>query len=610
MHQNNHIFAYIIKFALLFFTLFLFTSTAVSANSNVVVTDDTSSYTDFKVDYLIEKPNQLLTIEEVSTLPFTKHTNNAFSFGYKKNNFWFRFTIQNNSNHEKDMVLELTEVIHKTVDLYVVSDTIVHQKNGLRIPVQNREIKESTPSFPLHLKAGEHKEIYLKVATIYGLFGAIHLKTEEQYQKDIQLKKYLYLAYFSGILMIMFYNIVIFLYLRDKMYFYYISYVFVFMLWAANFKGILLPYTNIEIYNLLQMTIPIFFTLLILFSQSILETKKYFIRLHRILNGFIVVCIVTLIWMSISIKSGFYFMNIVATPLLPFLLIVAIWALYKKHTITKIYLPALTVYILGMILLSLMAIGILPYTVELSHAAMIGAIFEIVLFSLLLAYRISIVRKESLETREQLLKQQKTESTRLFHAVAEKTMALNLAKKELEEELAKKIALEKHLKHLASTDPLTGLYNRRAFFDICDVEMKNARTDNTQLTCLIIDIDHFKHINDTYGHDIGDKVISTLAKLMIDNTRTMDYIGRIGGEEFAVLMPNTDMDSAFQIADRLRENIAKNEIILNPSVISISVSIGLSYLTHEDKNIHTLLKRADTALYEAKENGRNQVCYL
>jgi diguanylate cyclase (GGDEF)-like protein len=140
--------------------------------------------------------------------------------------------------------------------------------------------------------------------------------------------------------------------------------------------------------------------------------------------------------------------------------------------------------------------------------------------------------------------------------------------------------------------------------------MKNARTDNTQLTCLIIDIDHFKHINDTYGHDIGDKVISTLAKLMIDNTRTMDYIGRIGGEEFAVLMPNTDMDSAFQIADRLRENIAKNEIILNPSVISISVSIGLSYLTHEDKNIHTLLKRADTALYEAKENGRNQVCYL
>jgi len=241
---------------------------------------------------------------------------------------------------------------------------------------------------------------------------------------------------------------------------------------------------------------------------------------------------------------------------------------------------------------------------------MFGSFFEILLFSLLLAYRINTVREDSEKTQKELILQQKTESTRLFHTVAEKTMALNRAKEQLEKELDKKEALEKHLKHLASTDPMTELLNRRAFFDICDKIMIRASKTQQKLACLIIDIDHFKVINDTYGHDMGDKVIKVIAKLMQENTRTIDYIGRIGGEEFAILMPNTDMEAAYQISDRLRENISKYKILLNNKNVSITVSIGLSYLTHEDKNIHTLLKRADTALYEAKDNGRNQVCCI
>ena len=610
MHKNNFVLKYINKCILLFFSILILAPNNLSANPKVTLTDNVSSYTEFQVEYLMEKKGQTLSIEEVLKLPFTQNTSNALSLGYNKNISWFHFTIHNHSDHAKDMVLEFTETLHKTVDLYVVSDTITHKKNGLHVPMTARQIKESTPSFPLHFKAGEQKEVYLNIATTYALFGAIHVKTKKQYEKDIQLKKYIYLAYFSSIIMLMLYNFMIFLYLRDKIYFYYISYVFLFIIWTANFKGLLLPYIDMRTYDLLQVAIPIFFVLLILFSQSILETKKYFLHLHKILNGFIFICGTALVWMLISMHEGFQFMNIIIALLLPFLWAVAFWALYKKHTIAKIYLPALSIYILGIIILSLMALGILPYSVLVSNAAIIASIFEIILFSLLLAFRINVVRQESLITREELLEQQKTESTRLFHAVAEKTMALKLAKKELEAELDKKISLEKHLKHLASTDPLTELYNRRAFFDICDVELKNARNDNTELTCLIIDIDHFKNVNDTHGHDVGDKVISYIAKLMIDNTRTIDYIGRIGGEEFAVLMPDTDMDSAFQIADRLRANIAKHEINLKTQVLSITVSIGLSYLTHEDKNIHTLLKRADTALYEAKENGRNQVCFL
>jgi diguanylate cyclase (GGDEF)-like protein len=224
----------------------------------------------------------------------------------------------------------------------------------------------------------------------------------------------------------------------------------------------------------------------------------------------------------------------------------------------------------------------------------------------------NIIRNEAFESREKLIKQQQSESTRLFHSVSEKTKEINFAKKELEAELRNKIEMEKHLQKLASTDPMTDLYNRRAFFEISELEVSESKSEESPLTCLVIDIDHFKRINDTYGHDVGDKVITAVSKLMVLNTRTKDHIGRIGGEEFAVLMPKTSSEAAYQIADRLRENISKHLIAIegNESV-QITISIGLSTLNDDqDETIHTLLKRADTALYKAKHNGRNQVCCI
>ncbi len=602
---------FVIKFLItpiLFLSIF---STSATANAHLYLENNISSYTNFKVDYYIENPMEYIDINKISDINFTKQTSNAFSFGYNENTFWFHITIENNCSKTKNMVLELTEIIHKTVDLYVISNHTIQQiENGLHVPIQNRAIKEVIPSFPLRFLPYEKKDIYLKLSSLYGVFGAIQLKTKEQFNADLQLKKYLYLIYFTAVIVIGLYNIILFFYLWEKIYLFYIAHIFVFILWVANYKGLLLPYITMRTSDLLQITIPIFFIFFVLFSQAILETKKYVPFLHKILSSFIMVSLVSLIWMLFSMHYGFYFMNATAVPLFPLLVVISFWALYRKRNAAKIYFIALCIYIIGMSLFSLLALGILPYNLYFSHAAIIGSFFEIVLFSLLLAYRIDTVRQHSEKTKQELITQQKTENTRLFHTVAEKTMALHRAKEQLEKELAHKEALEKHLKHLASTDPMTELLNRRAFFDVCDNAMIDACSNRHELACLIIDIDYFKKINDSYGHDTGDYVIKTIATLMLKNTRNIDYIGRIGGEEFAILMPDTDKDSAYQIADRLRENISKHTILHNGINISVTVSIGLSYLTHEDENIHTLLKRADTALYEAKENGRNQICCL
>ena len=597
-----------IKLLIFLIILFLVPTTLLSDIPIVNLEKNISSYNDFQIEYLMEEPGESLGIEEISKMSFTKTISNAFTFGYKENNFWFRFSVYNDSKEPKKMVLELTEIFHKKVDLYILSDPIIHKKNGLRIPVEEREIQESNPAFALYFAPHETKELYVNIASIYAVFGALKLKTSEQFYKDTQLKDNIYIFYFGAIIAIALYNLFIFFYSREKIYLYYVSYVLAFVIWAANYKGLLLPYTTIETYDILQITIPIFFTMLILFSQTVLETKNYFPYFHKTLNGFLVILFVSFIWMLLSMHSGFYFMNLLSSPLLPFLLLMSFWALYKGHKIAKIYLIGLSIYIVSMILISQLALGMIPYSILVSNAPIIGSFFEIMLFSLLLAYRINLFREKTLEVQEKLLAQESTERSRLFHAVAEKTVALNNANRRLAKELEEKEELEKHLKHQASTDPLTGLINRRYFFDTCIKEIEHAIRYDTRLSYLTIDIDNFKAINDTYGHPFGDEVIRSLAQQMVENSRTTDYVGRIGGEEFAILMPATGMDAAFHIADRLRENIAKHKIIFENKVVQVTVSIGLSYYRKKDDDIQTIIKRSDKALYEAKESGRNKVC--
>jgi len=610
--MKNNLFTAFIK--IIFMMLLIVIPTIATANANLVLNNHDKTYTNFNINYFIEPDGQFYDIEDIQDINFTKTTNSNISLGFQDNEVWFQLNIQNNSTSDKDMILEFTEIIHKVVDLYTISESeqISYKENGLSISVNKREVEESTPSFKLHFNAGESKEIYIKVKSIHGIYGAIELKDEALYREEIQIKKYLYLAYLTALVTIILYNLIYFLYFKDRGYLYYILYVTLFGLWVANFKGLILPFINQEIFDILQLVIPLFFISLLLFSQAILETEKHHKTLHTIYNNIIYISLGAIMWMVISPSSGFYVMNLLATPLLLITLGSALWQLCDKSIIQRIYILTLAVFSISMTFMALLTFGILPYSYFLSTLIVIVSIIEIVLFSLLLAYRINIVRKESFESREKLLEQQKSESTRLFHTVAEKTKELKRAKKEIEEELRKKIELEKHLQHLASTDPMTELYNRRAFFDISELEVSGAKSNEDELACLVIDIDHFKKVNDTYGHDVGDTVITAVSKLMVLNTRTKDHIGRIGGEEFAVLMPKTNAESAYQIADRLRENISKHTIAIeNHDSIKITVSIGLSTLSNDgSETIHTLLKRADTALYKAKHNGRNQVCCL
>jgi len=161
----------------------------------------------------------------------------------------------------------------------------------------------------------------------------------------------------------------------------------------------------------------------------------------------------------------------------------------------------------------------------------------------------------------------------------------------------------------ASTDPLTGLLNRRAFLELVAREQTRAARYNLPTTFLMVDIDHFKRINDVYGHPAGDAVLRGVARSFAGSTRTTDIICRWGGEEFVVALPHTDGDDALVAADRIRQRIEQaTHDIPGGGSLSVTASIGLSTGVVGTWTVDEMLAAADEALYEAKHTGRNRVC--
>jgi|GEM_PF-4201314 len=166
--------------------------------------------------------------------------------------------------------------------------------------------------------------------------------------------------------------------------------------------------------------------------------------------------------------------------------------------------------------------------------------------------------------------------------------------------------LEEELRQLATVDMLTGCLNRRSFHDRGTEELERARRAESALSILLLDLDHFKTVNDTWGHGAGDRVLVRFAETCRQILRTHDVFGRLGGEEFGILLPGTDSRGAWVVAERIRKGVAGLDIEYDGQRISITVSIGIAPVAPTDTTVSDPLRRADDALYEAKAAGRNR----
>lgn len=195
----------------------------------------------------------------------------------------------------------------------------------------------------------------------------------------------------------------------------------------------------------------------------------------------------------------------------------------------------------------------------------------------------------------------------LAEAADESSRRVEIARLELEREIVDRRRLEAELRRLATTDGLTGALNRAAFLAAGQREMEQLRSPCQTLTVLMVDADHFKQINDRFGHAGGDLALQQLVTLLRTSLRDNDLLGRLGGEEFAVVLPAVTPAVAEDIAERLRARVEANQLAFGDKVIEMTVSVGLATRQPTDRTIEQVVARADAALYRAKAGGRNRV---
>lgn len=184
---------------------------------------------------------------------------------------------------------------------------------------------------------------------------------------------------------------------------------------------------------------------------------------------------------------------------------------------------------------------------------------------------------------------------------------LVLAKMRVEEVNRELIEAKKQAESLARTDALTGLNNRRAFFERAHEIQDQAKRYGRHYSILMLDVDHFKAVNDTHGHAVGDETLKAVARSIHAISRDSDIAGRIGGEEFALLLPETTAEQAVNLAERLRQTIADLVIDVPQGELTVTISTGVSACCEQASSVEEAIARADKALYQAKEQGRDRV---
>ena len=203
--------------------------------------------------------------------------------------------------------------------------------------------------------------------------------------------------------------------------------------------------------------------------------------------------------------------------------------------------------------------------------------------------------------------------SKTHHYSGDEEELIKCIKKAVESSLGlteKTIELEnsnKKLEWLSSRDSLTNTYNRRAFFELSEKALNQARRRKRTTSILVLDLDRFKNINDTYGHYVGDDVLREFTDTIGGMVRSEDIFARLGGEEFAILIPEIGREGALSFAERLRKKVSMLSIPADKETVSITVSIGVSECEYSDCDIQQLLNEADIALYQSKNAGRNRV---
>lgn len=571
-------------------------------------------------------------------LPWVNHPTNTLIFGFRPETFWFKTVLNNDCNTERDLILEEAYPLIDDITVYgvVQGATLFTYMTGDQQPFRDRPILHPEFIFPISIPAKTSVDLYIRVKNTESLELPLTLFSRDSYIFHNNIKGKIEGIFYGFILVMALYNLSLFFFTQDKNYLYYVMFVISTFATCATQRGdfyaLIYPGSVFLAHIMIPWSLLFTYATAILFLRNFLRVPEQLPRIDKVLDLLLYLAIFLAILISfMDYRTVIILIVLYQLPLTVTAFTVSFILSRRGQKTALIYLVGWSMLLLNIFGNMLAKVGLIHNDFFYIYGLRLGVAFELVIFSIALAYRyneekdmrikteqaLSLEHQEKLvaqekayvtertlrETREAMLRNQQALNENLEKMVQKRTYELESTMKDLE-------TANSRLEALSEEDALTGLKNRR-FFDnrLCE-EWKRGMRLSEPIALLMIDIDYFKNINDTYGHAFGDHVLREVARIIAQTSRrSTDIAVRYGGEEFTLILTNTDQSGAIFIAKRLITEV--RELVLEDRVsglaVKVTISIGINCaIPPHGSHEHEFLHQADQALYYAKNQGRDK----
>ncbi|WP_296269765.1 sensor domain-containing diguanylate cyclase [Pseudomonas sp. UBA6323] len=541
------------------------------------------------------------------------------SFGYGGSAYWLRLDVHNPHNRSLGWVLLIGNPLLDQLDAYGLDDERVYRAGDQR-PFGWRWVEHRQLALPLDVEPGEQRRIWLRMQTDGSANLSASLMTHEAFDHEEQRSLLLQGLFFGALIAMLIYNLSIFCITRDRNYLWYSLFVASFSLYQFIQLGFALQWLWPNALAWHQLSFPLSSALATLFgiqfTYGVLELDKA-AKSYRWVANALKACAWLVLGMALL---GPYapaligsFVLVVACAVAAFIITLLRWR--EGYVAARLFALGWFVLITASLASILTGTGLLPYSLLTLHAQQVGGLIEMTVFSIALAARIRQVQHAERLAQARLIEQERhLRNEQAKHLELQRQISESLEQRVQERTATLQDTLQQlsnanlRLAELNRRDGLTGLFNRQTLSEELARACARAERSQQSLAILMMDLDHFKHVNDHYGHLAGDACLRHAAQRIQQRLRSSDLLARFGGEEFVALLDGTDLTGALDLAEQLREDIARTPCSYQQQSIPLSLSIGLHAGVPNDPNCgERWLELADRALYRAKADGRNRV---